>query len=109
MDQRDRWAGPSGGAITDEARRSDRRDLWQGFGDGLTQAFEMAVTPILFALLGHFLDGQFGTRPILTVFLVVFAMVGAFLRTWYHYLNRVQALEDGKVWHRRAAGREAIQ
>lgn len=109
MDQRDRRAGPSRAETTGEARRSDRRDLWQGFGDGLTQAFEMAVTPILFALLGVFLDGQFGTRPLLTVVLTVFAMVGAFLRTWYHYLNRVEALEDGKVWRRRAAGREVAR
>lgn len=109
MDQRDRWAGPSRAETSDDVRRSDRRDLWQGFGDGLTQAFEMAVTPILFALLGVFLDGQFGTRPLLTVILAVFAMVGAFLRTWYHYLNRVQAIEDGKVWHRRAAAREAAR
>lgn len=67
----------------------------------MAQAFEMAVTPVLFALLGLFLDGRFGTRPVLTVALAVFAMVGSFLRAWYHYLARVDALEDGKVWRRR--------
>ncbi len=83
--------------------RSDRRASWQGFSDGFSQAVEMAVTPVLFALLGHWLDGHLGTGPLLTVSLAVFAMVGSFLRAYYHYLARCEALERDKAWSRSSA------
>lgn len=80
--------------------RADRRASWQGFSDGLTQAVEMAVTPILFALAGLFLDARLGTGPFLAVGLAVFATVGSFLRAYYHYVARMDALEREKVWGR---------
>lgn len=80
--------------------QGDRRVVWQGFGDGLTQAVEIAVTPILFAVLGLWLDRRVGTTPVFGVALAVFAMVGVFLRAWYHYVARVDALEKGKAWKR---------
>lgn len=78
----------------------DRRGLWQGFGEGLTQGFELALTPVVFALLGLYLDGRFDTRPALTIGLAVFATAGVFLRAWYHYVARVEAFERGKAWRR---------
>lgn len=86
--------------------QAERRATWQGFGEGLTQAVEMAATPVLFALLGLFLDGRFHTRPILTVALAVFAMVGSFLRAYYHYAAQVEELERDKAWRRRGPTRE---
>jgi len=80
--------------------QAERRAMWQGFGDGLSQAVELAVTPVLFALLGHLLDGRFGVRPVLTVTFFVFAVVGSFLRMWFHYLARSEAQDRDKAWNR---------
>jgi hypothetical protein len=78
----------------------ERRSLWQGFGDGLSSAVEMAVAPIAFALLGRYLDGHLGTGSVLTVTLLLAGVVGCMLRAWYHYSARLEALEEGKPWQR---------
>lgn len=49
-----------------------RRELNQGFGEALSTAVELAVTPALFALLGWWLDSWLGTTPVFL--LVLFAL-----------------------------------
>lgn len=56
-----------------------RRETYNGAGEVLARAFELAVTPIIFGFLGYRLDRWVGTRPVFTVFLAVFAL--AYL-TW---------------------------
>lgn len=51
---------------------SARRELNRGFGDALSTAVELAVTPALFALLGWRLDAWLGTTPLLLLVLFVF-------------------------------------
>lgn len=46
---------------------SDRRDLYNGFGDTYTRAFELVVTPLIFGLIGWWLDTRFGTFPALAL------------------------------------------
>ncbi len=53
---------------------SAKREMSRGFGDALSAAIELAVTPALFALLGWKLDGWLGTSPLLLVSLFVFTM-----------------------------------
>ena len=45
----------------------DRQATWQGFGDALALGVEIVVTPLLFALFGWWLDGRFGTGPVLAI------------------------------------------
>lgn len=71
--------------------RNDRRATWQGFGDGLSQAVEMAVTPVLFALLGLFLDRRLDTVPFFAVGFSIFAMVGTFVRAYCVYRHQSDA------------------
>jgi F0F1-type ATP synthase assembly protein I len=47
----------------------DRRELNNGFGNALTVAVELTVTPMIFGFFGYLLDGRLGTRP---VFMLVF-------------------------------------
>lgn len=42
----------------------DKRELNNGFGNALSRAVEMAVTPIIFGFLGFLLDRWLGTRPV---------------------------------------------
>ena len=54
---------------------SDRRDLYNGFGDTYSRAFEMVVTPLIFGLIGWFLDTRFGTFPVLALVLGILVFI----------------------------------
>lgn len=80
--------------------QDDRRATWQGFGDGLSQALEMSVTPVLFALLGLFLDRRVGTVPLFAVGFFLFAMVGLFVKAYYVYRFKSEQEEEARSWTR---------
>lgn len=85
--------------------RDDKRDLWNGFGDGLARAFEFAVTPAIFAGIGLALDRRLGVFPVLTIGLFVLAMVGMFVKLWFAYDAQMRAIEEQGSWRRQAAPR----
>jgi hypothetical protein len=84
-----------------ERRDAERRSLYGGFGEALAQAIEFAVTPILFALFGLWLDGRLDTTPVLTATLSVLGVTGVSVRAYYAYKARVELEEEGKPWTRR--------
>ncbi len=53
---------------------SAKRELNNGFGNALTVAVELAVTPALMALIGWQLDRWAGTAPLFLVVLFVFTV-----------------------------------
>ena len=61
---------------------SAKRELNNGFGNALTTAVELAVTPALMALLGWQLDRWLGTSPLL--FLVLFVFTVGYV-SWREY------------------------
>lgn len=85
-----------------QQRGRDRRAPgWQqGLGDGLAQAFSLVLTPLLFGLAGWWLDGRFGTGPVLAVVLTTLAVAGTFLAAYYEYKARMEQAEAGKPWAR---------
>jgi F0F1-type ATP synthase assembly protein I len=60
----------------------DRQDLNNGFGNALSRAVELAVTPMIFGFLGYLLDTRLGTRPAFMLVLFLFVL-GYTL--WKHY------------------------
>ena len=78
----------------------DRQALYNGFGNGLGQAVEMVLTPVLFGAFGALLDHWFGTGPVLMLVFGVFGVVGMALRTYYWYQAKIAAEEEGKPWTR---------
>lgn len=78
----------------------ERRQLTGGFGDALARAFELACTPVLFALAGHWIDGRLGTGRLLMVGLGVFAVLGTLLKMWFRYVEDMKAHEAGAPWNR---------
>jgi hypothetical protein len=52
-----------------------KRELNKGFGDALSRAVELVVTPAIFGWFGWMLVGWLGTRPLFAVglFFVVMA------------------------------------
>jgi F0F1-type ATP synthase assembly protein I len=79
---------------------TQRRELYQGFGDTLAVAFEMAFTPVIVGLMGYGLDRWFGTLPILTIVFVLMAIVGVSARMWYGYEARMRVHESEGPWAR---------
>ena len=80
----------------------DKRDLYNGFGDSLARAVEFVAVPAVFGFLGHVLDGAVGTGSLFTVVLVVFALAGTFVRSYYAYEAAMKEHEARLPWRRPA-------
>ena len=74
----------------------EKRELNNGFGNALSRAFEIAVTPAVFGGFGYGLDRWLGIVPVLTIVLLVFGLAGMFVRLWYGY-DRDMRAEDAKA------------
>jgi F0F1-type ATP synthase assembly protein I len=72
----------------------------EGFGDGLTQALEMAVIPVILALLGLAVDRRLGTVPLFTIVLLVAGTAGGFARAYYAYRFQCALDEEKRPWGR---------
>jgi F0F1-type ATP synthase assembly protein I len=79
----------------------ERRQLHNGFGNTFSRSVEFVVTPLLFALFGHFLDGRFGTSPVVAITLGLFGVFGMFARTWYAYIHAMDAEQASGPWAKR--------
>ena len=78
----------------------DQQATYQGFGDALALGVELVMTPILLGLFGWWLDGRFGTRPVL---MFAFGLLGVFaiaMRTYLWYRASMDREEKGKPWTR---------
>lgn len=69
----------------------DRRELRQGAGDAFSTSFELIATPLIFGLLGWYLDGRFGLFPVLTL---VLAVVALSYGVWQLYSKYVASMDD---------------
>lgn len=78
--------------------RRDQRDTWHGFSNVLSHAFELVATTVIFVLIGLWIDGRFGTRPLFTVVLGLLAVIGLGIRAYYTYMNQIARDEEGKPW-----------
>ena len=72
----------------------DRQELWNGFGTTLTRAFEFALTPVVFGLLGAGLDHLVGTWPLFMILFGLFAVAGLAVRSYYAYTAEMEAHEE---------------
>jgi F0F1-type ATP synthase assembly protein I len=79
----------------------------------LGHGMEMALTVLVFLGFGFALDRWLGTKPAFMIALVVFAMVGQFVKIWLSYERTMKALDAERVARRssnaRTLGGEARQ
>lgn len=75
-----------------------KRDLYNGFGNGLSRAFELAVTPAVFGGIGYAVDRAVGMVPVFTIVLLLLALGGMFVRMWYGYDAEMKAHEADGAW-----------
>ena len=83
---------------------SQRRELNRGFGEGFTRSFELALAPVLFGLLGWWLDSVFGIFPVLTLTFGLLGVVGVFVKAWYTYAHDMSEHEKEREarWAKRS-------
>ena len=79
---------------------SAKRELNNGFGNALTAAVELAVTPAIFALLGWQIDRWLGTSPLFLLALFVFTMGYVSWKQYVVYDAKMRAAERQLPGHR---------
>jgi hypothetical protein len=62
--------------------------------DNLGRGMDMALVTLVFLGLGYVLDRWLGTKPVFMIGLVVFAVVGQFVKMWYAYDATMSKLEE---------------
>jgi hypothetical protein len=70
-----------------------KKALETGMSDTLGRGPEMALSVLVFTVIGLVIDSQVGTMPIVTIALVLFSVVGNFIRMYYTYDGRMKTLE----------------
>jgi F0F1-type ATP synthase assembly protein I len=73
---------------------STKRELNNGFGNALTTAVELAVTPALMGLIGWQIDRWLGTSPAFFLFLFVFTLVYVSWREYTSYQSKMEQQES---------------
>lgn len=73
---------------------STKRELNNGFGNALTTAVELAVTPALMALFGWYLDRWVGTTPLFFLFFFVFTLGYVSWREYTQYQVKMEQQEQ---------------
>jgi len=91
---------PSDGGTerVDAADQSAREK--QGYGDGLTQALSLVVGPLIFGLLGAFIDSKLGTSPVFLLVLGFLGLIAAGVTAFFEYRERMARHDQGKPWAR---------
>lgn len=59
-------------------------------------SFELVLSPVIFGLLGFWIDGLLGTRPLVTVIAAVFALAGASVKIYLEYTLRMRSLDEDR-------------
>lgn len=89
--------------MTDSQRGERSQDLRDGVGRS-SGSFELVGGAVLMGVLGWFLDGVIGTRPVLTIALAALGLIGATLSVVYRYRWNMARETDARS---RAAGTRA--
>ena len=75
--------------------------------DSLGRGAEIALSVLVFTVIGLVLDSVFDLLPWLTIALVVFSLVGNFIRMYYEYSARMTVLEEQRRSMSSPVAREA--
>jgi F0F1-type ATP synthase assembly protein I len=71
----------------------ERRELNQGFGDSLAQAFEVVATTAIFFFIGWLIDRWLGTAPVFMIVLSLVCLVGKLYLMLVAYNEKMKRLE----------------
>lgn len=74
--------------------QSERREINTGFGNAMSKAFELVVTPLIFAFLGYLVDGWLGTAPVFALTFGLFTFGYVAWKFFSGYEARMRDEED---------------
>ncbi len=77
---------------------NDKQAMNRGFGDGMSRAFELVVTPLVFGGFGYLIDVVAGTSPVFVIGLSIFGVIGTFVRMWFGYDAEMRTHEAAGPW-----------
>ena len=80
------------------AATAPQGELYNGAGEGMSRAFELAVTPAIIGGFGYLLDRWLGLLPVFTIIFVLVAMAGLVARMYYSYDARMKEHEAASPW-----------
>ncbi len=81
----------------------DRRELNNGFGNALSKAVELVLTPLIFAFIGHLIDTRLGTGMVFAIGLGVFTLGYVSWKFYVGYDANMRAEEDRVLKRERPA------
>lgn len=96
MELREKVAGLARAAVAPGAGKN--QELYNGAGEGMSRAFELALTPAIIGGLGYLLDRWLGLVPVLTIVFFLLAMAGLMARMYYAYDARMQEHDAAGAW-----------
>ena len=97
MELREKVAGLTRAAVAPMAP-TETGELYNGAGEGMSRAMELALTPAIIGGLGYLLDRWLGLLPVLTIVFFLVAMVGLVARLWYSYDAQMKLHEQAGPW-----------
>ena len=76
---------------------SQRRELNDGMFHRSSGSFELVLAPLLFGLLGLWLDRMVGTTPLFTVLLAIAGLAGVVVKVYYGYRASIEAIRRDRA------------
>jgi F0F1-type ATP synthase assembly protein I len=77
---------------------------WRGApsadNDALSHAMAMVAVPVVFGLVGWWVDSQINTIPVFLVLFAAFGVVCSFASAFYKYERRMADHDEGMPWMR---------
>lgn len=92
MELREKVAGLTRAAVPPQG------ELYNGAGEGLSRAFELALTPAIIGGFGFLLDRWLGLTPVFTIIFFLVAMGGVMARMYYGYDAKMKAHDAVSPW-----------
>lgn len=74
-----------------------RQDLNRGFSDALGRGIDLALTPVVFGLIGWFIDRLAGTSPVFTIAVAILGVLGTALKIKLGYDKQMSAFDGGSA------------
>lgn len=68
-----------------------------GSSDSLGRGPEMAISVLVFTVIGLVIDSTVDSMPMFTIGLVIFSVVGNFARLYYTYGTHIEALAEQRL------------
>ena len=87
-----------------DVRERSRGEVNRGLDDGLSKAFELALTPAICGVLGWLLDQRLEVTPLFTLVAFFLGVIGTSLSLWYRYDATMKAQEAEAAEARAARG-----